>query len=120
MDIWGYINQQVVDAMRKQDEDLERYLRQCCDMLGLTPEEFSNQYVLEVHPMDIAVQDDGPFLSGDEVKLLVRHSYRIRPKTEKELEAEKHEWQQVTFSFGSWLVCKCGFRPENQEEMDNH
>ena len=31
-----------------------------------------------------------------------------------------HEWRQVSFSWGSWIECSCGFRPESQEQMDEH
>lgn len=31
-----------------------------------------------------------------------------------------HEWREVSFSWGGWIECSCGYRPESQEDMDNH
>jgi len=31
-----------------------------------------------------------------------------------------HGWSYVSFAFGSWMECKCGFQPNSQEEMDAH
>jgi hypothetical protein len=33
---------------------------------------------------------------------------------------EEHEWAEVQFIFGEWIACRCGFRPNSQEEMDAH
>lgn len=32
----------------------------------------------------------------------------------------KHEWIEVQFVYGGWTECLCGFRPNNQKEMDSH
>ena len=34
--------------------------------------------------------------------------------------AVTHEWVEVQFSYGGWIECSCGYRPESQEDMDNH
>lgn len=31
-----------------------------------------------------------------------------------------HEWFEVGFSYAGWIECKCGYRPQSQEDMDNH
>lgn len=33
---------------------------------------------------------------------------------------EEHDWFIVQFSHGSWIECRCGYRPNSQEEMDDH
>lgn len=32
----------------------------------------------------------------------------------------KHEWNSVHFSWGGYIECNCGYRPQSQEEMDAH
>ena len=32
----------------------------------------------------------------------------------------QHEWMIMGFVFGSWIECKCGFRPTDQEDMSYH
>lgn len=32
----------------------------------------------------------------------------------------EHEWEHIEFTFGGYLQCKCGYRPNSQEEMDAH
>jgi hypothetical protein len=29
-------------------------------------------------------------------------------------------WATVSFVWGSWIECNCGFQPKNQEDMDTH
>jgi hypothetical protein len=33
---------------------------------------------------------------------------------------EEHEWVQVSFIYGTWIECRCGYRPTSQQEMDAH
>lgn len=32
----------------------------------------------------------------------------------------EHQWEEIRFSFDSYIQCSCGFCPHSQEEMDNH
>jgi hypothetical protein len=32
----------------------------------------------------------------------------------------EHSWRYVSFVFGSWIECSCGYRPESQMDMDAH
>lgn len=32
----------------------------------------------------------------------------------------KHEWGFVSFAFASWTECSCGYRPDSQEEYNQH
>lgn len=32
----------------------------------------------------------------------------------------EHSWREVSFSFKSWIECRCGYKPERQEDMDAH
>lgn len=33
---------------------------------------------------------------------------------------QTHSWVLVSFSYGQWTECLCGYRPESQEDMDSH
>lgn len=35
-------------------------------------------------------------------------------------EEEPHVWLFVNFVYSGWTECTCGFRPNNQKEMDEH
>lgn len=32
----------------------------------------------------------------------------------------EHAWGCISFNYASWTECDCGYRPESQEDMDNH
>ncbi len=31
-----------------------------------------------------------------------------------------HEWQEISFSWGGFIECSCGYRPRSQAQMDAH
>lgn len=32
----------------------------------------------------------------------------------------QHEWFVASFSYATWTECACGYRPQDQNDMDNH
>jgi hypothetical protein len=32
----------------------------------------------------------------------------------------EHAWFEAQFSYATWIECECGFKPQSQQDMDNH
>jgi hypothetical protein len=120
---------------RKMREAQEKYL---LDIFGSyeNAKKVAHLYVFEEHGLEF---DSEPNADGT---YSLRFSYRVRPKSPEEIAAEEaakaareaeeaeatkpidevefHEWTWVEFNYAGYLECYCGYRPQNQEEMDAH
>jgi len=80
----------ISQAVKKGSDEIvaaqEKYLREVCEALRMTPEELAKDYVFETGPVQ-TMWTDGFGLDPLEVRL--RQEYRLRPKTSEELEAEQ-------------------------------
>jgi hypothetical protein len=70
--------------------DKESMLEALVESTGLTPEEFSRDYILEEYPIEIDTFDA---VFKPDFRFTVTQQFRVRPKTdaEKQLEIEKGE-----------------------------
>lgn len=83
-------NHWVMSMMDSITFDKESMLEALVETTGLTPEEFSRDYILEEYPIEIDTFDD---VFKPDFRFTVTQQFRVRPKTdaEKQLEIEKGE-----------------------------
>jgi hypothetical protein len=57
---------------------------------------------------------------GDETPQQYSDRLDLQNAQEAFLANPDHEWQEVSFSWGGYIECKCGEKPLSQEDMDHH
>ncbi len=65
---------------REQGDAVEDYLSSACVVLGLTPAELADAWVLEEYPDETSTFDSG----SNETTFRITSRYRLRPKTDED------------------------------------
>lgn len=82
----------------------------------------------KVEAAAIAMYEDaygeGDWVHREEIDDRVyRNRARVALEAAARALAEKtsvHEWQEISFSWGGFIECTCGYRPDSQAQMDAH